>query len=129
MIQPPRAIQVLLVEDSEDDAALLLRELRRGGYDPQSRRAASADAFEDALESQAWDVILCDYTMPGFSGAEALALLHKRKLDIPFIFVSGTLSEEMAVAAIRAGAQDRSDERRVGKECVSKCRSRWSTVH
>src|SRR3546814_2109377 len=68
MIQPPRAIQVLLVEDSEDDAALLLRELRRGGYDPQSRRAASADAFEDALESQAWDVILCDYTMPGFSG-------------------------------------------------------------
>src|SRR3546814_10075571 len=76
------------------------------GYDPQSRRAASADAFEDALESQACDVILCDYTMPGFSGVEALALLHKRKLDIPFIFVSGTLSEEMAVAAMRAGAHD-----------------------
>src|SRR3546814_19707417 len=96
MIQPPRAIQVLLVEDSEDDAALLLRELRRGGYDPQSRRAASADAFEDALESQAWAVLLCDYTMPGFRGDEALALLHKRKIDIPFIFFSGNPSEEMA---------------------------------
>src|SRR3546814_14491133 len=103
MIQPPRAIQVLLVEDSEDDAALLLRELRRGGYDPPSRRAASADAFEDALESQAWDVILCDYTMPRFSGAEALALLHMRKLDIPLIFVSRTLREKMSVAAMAVG--------------------------
>ncbi|MGF1628993.1 MAG: PAS domain S-box protein [Kiloniellaceae bacterium] len=99
-------IRVLLVEDSPDDADLLLRELRRGGYEPQSRRVDSAPGFIAALDSQEWDAILCDYTMPGFSGADALALLHERGLDIPFIFVSGTLSEEMAVAAMRAGAHD-----------------------
>jgi two-component system, cell cycle sensor histidine kinase and response regulator CckA len=101
-----RGIRVLLVEDSADDAALLIRELRRGGYEPQAQRVAAAVDFAAALDSQDWDVILCDYTMPGFSGGEALELLHARKLDIPFIFVSGTLTEEMAVAAMRAGAQD-----------------------
>jgi len=100
------ALRVLLVEDSADDADLLIWELKRGGYDPQSSRVASAAAFEAALDSQVWDIILCDYTMPGFSGAEALRLLHRRGLDVPFIFVSGTLSEEMAVAAMRAGAHD-----------------------
>ena len=101
-----RAIRVLLVEDSPDDADLLLWELRRGGYEPESRRVASAEYFVAALDSQAWDVVLCDYTMPGFSGADALALVHQRGLDMPFIFVSGTLTEDMAVAAMRAGAQD-----------------------
>ena len=100
------AIRVLLVEDSQDDADLLIWELRRGGYDPQSRRVASEAEFVAALDSQDWDVILCDYTMPGFSGTDALALVHQRGLDIPFIFVSGTISEEMAVAAMRAGAHD-----------------------
>jgi sigma-B regulation protein RsbU (phosphoserine phosphatase) len=83
-----RTIRVLLVEDSSDDADLLLWELRRGGYDPQSHRVYSAEGFVAALDSQDWDAILCDYTMPGFSGADALALLHERGLDIPFIFVS-----------------------------------------
>jgi PAS domain S-box-containing protein len=101
-----KGIRVLLVEDSSDDADLLLWELRRGGYDPQSHRVYSAEGFVAALDSQDWDAILCDYTMPGFSGADALALLHERGLDIPFIFVSGTLSEETAVAAMRAGAHD-----------------------
>jgi DNA-binding NtrC family response regulator len=86
---------VLLVEDSPDDADLLLWELRRGGYEPESRRVASAEYFVAALDSQAWDVVLCDYTMPGFSGADALALVHQRGLDMPFIFVSGTLTEDM----------------------------------
>jgi PAS domain S-box-containing protein len=106
MAQMGGAIRVLLVEDSQDDADLLIWELRRGAYDPQSRRVASEAEFIAALDSQVWDVILCDYTMPGFSGADALVLVHQRDLDIPFIFVSGTISEEMAVAAMRAGAHD-----------------------
>ncbi|MGF1594862.1 MAG: PAS domain S-box protein, partial [Kiloniellaceae bacterium] len=101
-----KTIRVLLVEDSADDADLLIREFKRGGFEPQCRRVASAAEYVAALDSQDWDVILCDYTMPGFSGAEALDLLHARGLDIPFIFVSGTLTEEMAVAAMRAGAHD-----------------------
>jgi len=101
-----RTIRVLLVEDSADDADLLIWELERGGFLTESRRVASREDFIAALEDGEWDVVLCDYTMPGFSGAEALALLHQRGLDVPFIFVSGTLTEEMAVAAMRAGAQD-----------------------
>ncbi|HMA15152.1 MAG TPA: response regulator, partial [Kiloniellaceae bacterium] len=99
-------LRALLVEDSPDDAELLIRELRRGGYEPQTQRVSTAADFEFALDSQTWDVILCDFVMPGFSGADALALLRRREFDIPFIFVSGTLSEEMAVAAMRAGAHD-----------------------
>lgn len=99
-------IRILMVEDSVDDADLLIWELRRGGYDPQWHRVASARDFAAALDKQGWDIVLCDYTLPGFSGIDALTMLRERALDIPFIFVSGTLSEEMAVAAMRAGAQD-----------------------
>ncbi|WP_340116095.1 response regulator [Pelagibius sp. 7325] len=99
-------IRVLLVEDSADDADLLMWELKRGGFQPESRRVASRESFTGALEEGDWDIILCDFTMPGFSGAEALEILHRRGIDIPFIFVSGTLTEEMAVAAMRAGAHD-----------------------
>jgi two-component system, cell cycle sensor histidine kinase and response regulator CckA len=102
----PGPLRTLLVEDSVDDADLLTWELRRGGYEPQTLRVSTAADFTAALDSQPWDVILCDYVMPGFSGAGALALVRRRTLDIPFIFVSGTLSEEMAVAAMRAGAHD-----------------------
>src|SRR3546814_18828509 len=103
-------LRVLIVEDSADDAALLVRELRRGGYEPSHRCVDSAEALIAALDSQAWDLILCDYTMSGFSGTQALSLVRSRGLDMPFIFV-------------------RSEERRVGKECVRKCRLRWSPVH
>ncbi|MEO3428080.1 PAS domain S-box protein [Pelagibius sp. CAU 1746] len=101
-----KPIRVLLVEDSADDADLQIWELKRGGYDPQCRRVSSAEAFAEALDSQPWEVILCDYTMPTFNGLVALAMLRERGLDIPFIFVSGTLTEEMAVEGMRAGAQD-----------------------
>jgi DNA-binding NtrC family response regulator len=96
----------LLVEDYEDDAALLLRELKRGGYEPLARRVETADAMLAALEEQEWDIIIADYTMPQFSGLAALRLYKGKELDIPFILVSGTVGEEEAVGAMKAGAHD-----------------------
>ena len=103
MTQP---LQVLLVEDSADDAALLLRELERGGYAPTHERVYTLPALQAALTRQPWDVIVADYSMPGFSGTRALALVRELGLDTPFIFVSGTMGEEIAVEAMRAGAHD-----------------------
>lgn len=101
-----KPLQVLIVEDSEQDAELLLRELRRGGYDPVSRRVDTPEALKAALDQQIWDIAFADYTMPHFNGAAALLLLRERGLDIPVIFVSGTIGEDIAVAAMKAGAND-----------------------
>ena len=100
------ALRVLIVEDSPDDAALVLRELRRGGYELVSERVETAEAMSAALERAEWDVILSDYTMPHFSALEALETLKSKQLDIPFIIISGTIGEETAVLALKAGAQD-----------------------
>ncbi len=102
----PRPIKILIVEDSTADAALILRELSRGGYEAEHRQVAQASTFNEALNENHWDVILCDYTMPGFRGTEALQIARNRGVNTPFIFVSGTIGEETAVAAMRAGAQD-----------------------
>src|SRR2546426_1120695 len=99
-------LRVLMVEDSEDDALLLVRELQRGGYEPAFERVASAAAMEAALERHSWDLVIGDHSMPHFSGMAALALVRARGLDVPFICVSGTISEEMAVSAMKAGAND-----------------------
>lgn len=99
-----KPIRVLIVEDSEDDALLLLRELRRA-YDPQFERVATADQMRAALEKY-WDVIISDFSMPGFDGLDALQLLQETKLDIPFIIVSGAIGEDIAVHAMKAGAND-----------------------
>jgi PAS domain S-box-containing protein len=99
-------LRVLIVEDSADDAELLLRELRRNGYAPQGRRVETATELQGALDEHDWDLILSDYTLPGFSGTHALTLVRGRETDTPFIFVSGTIGEEVAVAAMKAGAQD-----------------------
>lgn len=99
-------LRMLLVEDSELDAELLLRELRRGGYDVRAQRVASAEAMAKALNEQAWDIVISDYVMPGFSGIEALQLFHAKGLDVPFLIVSGHIGEEIAVAAMQAGADD-----------------------
>lgn len=101
-----KPIHILMVEDSEDDAELLLYELRRGGYEPVYRRVDTAGAMTDALQTGSWDVVTADHRMPHFSSAEALALLNDRGLDVPFIIVSGTIGEESAVAAMRSGAKD-----------------------
>ncbi|HLG14591.1 MAG TPA: PAS domain S-box protein [Blastocatellia bacterium] len=98
-------LRVLMVEDSEDDAALVLRELRRGGYDPISERVDTAAAMSKALD-QPWDIVTSDHAMPHFNSREALELLRQRDLDLPFIIVSGTIGEEEAVAAMRSGAHD-----------------------
>src|SRR5262245_15018175 len=99
-------LRVLIVEDSEDDAALLLDELRRVGFEPAWERVERGDAMRDALGRGPWDVVIADYSMPGFSGLGALALLHESGLDIPFTLLSGTVGEELAVQAMKAGAHD-----------------------
>lgn len=99
-------VRLLIAEDSEDDCDLLIRELRRGGYEITFRRVDTAADFEAALESDEWDLIVSDYSMPRFTGVDALSLLRKKQADVPFIFVSGTIGEETAVLAMRNGAQD-----------------------
>ncbi len=101
-----KPLSLLLIEDSEDDALLVLRELRRGGYDVSYTRVETAEALLAALEQQSWDVILSDYSMPMFSAPEALRVLQQSGIDTPFIIVSGTVGEDTAVAAMKAGAND-----------------------
>jgi len=96
----------LIVEDSQDDAVLLLWELRRGGYEIIPERVESPEGMNAALDRAEWDVVLSDYSMPRFSALGALAVLKNRQLDIPFIIISGTIGEETAVNAMKAGAQD-----------------------
>lgn len=99
-------LRVLIVEDSEDDALLNLRELRRGGYSVDYVRVDTSTAMKTALDEQTWDIVIADYTLPAFSAPEALKLLQSMKLDLPFIIVSGTIGEDIAVAAMKAGAHD-----------------------
>ena len=99
-------LRVLIAEDSEDYARLLLRELQRGGFDAASERVDSRVAMQAALDRQTWDLVIGDYSMPEFSGPAALALLRAHDPDTPFIFVSGSMGEDVAVEAMKAGAQD-----------------------
>ena len=101
----PRPLRLLMIEDSDDDAALLLRELRRAGYDPVAERVDTVADLERALDEQ-WDIILCDYRMPMLDALKALSIVRGRSIDTPCIIVSGTVGEEHAVAALRSGAQD-----------------------
>ncbi len=101
-----RTFRVLMVEDAEFDAVLLLRYLQANGYDTHSRRVWSQAGMEEALEAGSWDMVLCDYQLPDFGVLPALELLRKRKLDVPLIVVSGTIGEERAVELMKAGAAD-----------------------
>src|ERR1700719_5040981 len=101
-----KPLRALIVEDSEQDAALLVRELRRGGYDLSFERVETLAAMQAALDKNSWDVVLSDYSMPRFSAPAALALVRERNLDLPFIIISGTIGEETAVTSLRAGAHD-----------------------
>ncbi|MBR8833414.1 MAG: PAS domain S-box protein [Stigonema ocellatum SAG 48.90 = DSM 106950] len=99
-------LRVLIVEDSEDDTLLTLRELRRGGYILTYVRVETPVTMEAALDQQPWDFVIADYNLPTFSAPEALKLLQRRQMDLPFIIVSGTIGEDAAVAAMKAGAHD-----------------------
>jgi two-component system sensor histidine kinase UhpB len=99
-------LRVLIVEDSEDDALLLERELRRGGYEPVSQRVQTAEAMSAELKRQEWDIVISDYIMPKFNGLDAFKLLKDAGLDLPFIIISGKIGEETAVEAMKAGVHD-----------------------
>jgi two-component system cell cycle sensor histidine kinase/response regulator CckA len=99
-------LRVLIIEDSEDDVALLVRGLKRGGYEVEYERVDTAAAMKSALNRQSWDLVISDHSMPHFSGSDALKLLRTKNSKIPFIFVSGTIGEEAAVTALQNGAQD-----------------------
>ena len=95
-----------MVEDSETDAELVIRQLQRAGYEIQHQRVDSGAAMKAALARETWDVILSDFTIPKFGGMAALTLYKQWGLDLPFICVSGTIGEETAVAMMKAGAHD-----------------------
>jgi two-component system, NarL family, sensor histidine kinase UhpB len=99
-------LQVLILEDSENDAALLELELQQAGYETICQRVETAAGLRAALAAQSWDVVIADYVMPQFSGLSALAIVAEAGLDIPFIIVSGHITEDTAVAAMKAGAHD-----------------------
>ncbi len=99
-------LRILLVEDSEDDAALLLRAIQQGGYSVAYERVETAADMKSALDNEAWDVIISDYKLPQFDAPQALAVMKESGQDLPFIIVSGTTSEENAVSSLKAGAHD-----------------------
>lgn len=108
---------VLMVEDSEPDARLLLRELKRGGFDPVHERVDTMDAVVAALATRPWDVVLCDWGLPGMHALSVLNLLKQRCLDLPFLIVSGIIDEAGAVDALRAGAHDFLVKGRLSRLC------------
>jgi len=101
-----KPLRVLVVEDSEEDFEMLVRELGHGGYDLTYQRVETAEAMKAALERTTWDVVLSDFSLPAFSGMAALATMKASGRDLPFIMISGTISEETAVSALKAGAGD-----------------------
>ncbi|MCE5313496.1 MAG: PAS domain S-box protein [Armatimonadota bacterium] len=100
------SLRLLIVEDSEDDAFLLIRHLKQGGYDLTYRRVETAGEMSAALDEQQWDVVISDYVMPHFSGLSALKVMQEKGIDLPFIVVSGKIGEHIAVEAMKAGAHD-----------------------
>ena len=99
-------LQVLIVEDSENDAYLIIHQLKKAGYTIHYERVETADEMKAALEMLKWDIIIADYKLPQFNAFAALTLLQKTGLDIPFIVVSGAIGEETAVELMKSGASD-----------------------
>ncbi len=99
-------LRVLIVEDSEDDTILILRELQKGGYAPVHERVETAESMQKSLQSHSFDLVLSDFSLPQFSGPSALALIHEMGFDLPFILISGAIGEINAVTVMKAGAHD-----------------------
>lgn len=101
-----KLLRTLLVEDSEIDAQLLVRELQRSGYVVEYERVETPAAMRQSLPGRVWDIVLCDYSLPQFNAIDALTILKESGVDIPFIVISGTIQEEAAVTVLKAGAHD-----------------------
>jgi PAS domain S-box-containing protein len=99
-------LRVLFVEDSDDDTQLMIREIRRGGYDLTWERIDTPAAMQASLTSRSWDLIISDHTMPRFSSLQALDVLKSSEQDIPFLIIFGSIGEDAAVVALKAGAHD-----------------------
>ena len=106
MTETASRLRMLIVEDSEDDALLLLRELRKGGIEPYSELVDSEERLCLALRESKWDILITDHNMPGFSSFRVLELVREYSADLPVIIVSGTIGEGVAVTAMKSGAQD-----------------------
>jgi len=99
-------LRVLMLEDSEEDTQLVIREFKKGGYAVSYQRVDTPEDLKKAIEKQAWDIIIADYTMPRFSGLDALRIVREKGIEIPFIIVSGTIGEDIAVQSMKAGVHD-----------------------
>ncbi len=99
-------LSLLVVEDSEDDVLLVVNELRRSGRRVAFKRVEDAEGFARALEENRWDAVICDYVLPGFNALEALAIFRSSAVNVPFVVVSGTVGEDLAVEVMRQGADD-----------------------
>ena len=99
-------LRVLMVEDSDEDTELVIRELRRGGYDVSFERVDTPQAMSASLDNRTWDVVICNFSLPHFGGPDALRLLRGSNPDTPFIYVSALIGEDAAVAALKQGAHD-----------------------
>jgi DNA-binding NtrC family response regulator len=101
-----KPLSVLMIEDSEDDATLIVHELQHGGYEVDFERCDSAAAIKDALARRKWDVILSDHAMPRICAPEALHIIRDSMVDTPFIVVSGWMDEKLAQSIMKEGARD-----------------------
>ncbi len=101
-----KKLKIIVVEDSENDTLLEIRLIEQAGYRVKYLRVETKEELEAALKADEWDVVLSDFTMPHFSGAEALKLVRSKDDFIPFIFVSGTIGEDRAVKTLKDGASD-----------------------
>ncbi|NEQ55722.1 MAG: response regulator, partial [Leptolyngbya sp. SIO3F4] len=99
-------LNVLVIEDSEDDTLLVIRELRRNGFKPLWERIETAQELEEMLKNRLWDIIISDYTLPNFSAPVALEIVKQLCIDTPFIVVAGSIGEQLAVEMMKAGAHD-----------------------
>jgi PAS domain S-box-containing protein len=105
-ISNPQSLRALMLDDSEDDVLLIIRALKKGGYNPIYERVETAAAMKKNLKEKQWDIILCDYKMPKFNAPSAIALLKEANINIPLIIISGTIGEETAIECMRLGAHD-----------------------
>ena len=101
-----KSIRLLIIEDSEDDAELLVRKVTKSGYKIKYTRVESEKEMKSALQQEVWDLIISDYSLPNFTGLSAINLINQLNIDIPFIIVSGAIGEDIAVEAMKAGAHD-----------------------